>query len=329
VAFHRRYFIEWRFDARMMGSDKIVVTGAAGLVGQNLIPRLLERGHDSIVAIDKHESNTATLARLNPGIDVIEADLAKPGAWEKALAGARTLVLNHAQIGALDEKPFIDNNVTATENVIAAAKTSRVGNVIHISSSVVNSLARDFYTETKKAQEKLAVETGLPTSVLRPTLMFGWFDRKHLGWLARFMQRTPVFPVPGDGQYLRQPLYVGDFCNIIASCIESPRPGKTFNISGREMIPYIELIRTVKAATKSSTRVVCIPYPLFWILLRTYALADKNPPFTTQQLEALVTPETFEIIDWPAIFNVRATPLAEALRETFQHPVYSRVALDF
>ena len=47
--------------------------------------------------------------------------------------------------------------------------------------------------------------------------MFGWFDRKHLGWLARFMQRAPVFPIPGDGRYLRQPLYVGDLCNVIAA----------------------------------------------------------------------------------------------------------------
>ena len=313
----------------MTGNGKIIVTGGAGLVGQNLIPRLVERGHGPIIAIDKHESNTATLAKLNPGVEVIKADLAKLGAWEKAFAGARTLVLSHAQIGALDEKPFIDNNVTATQNVIAAAKTSGIANVVHISSSVVNSLVRDFYTETKKVQEKLAVETGLPTSVLRPTLMFGWFDRKHLGWLARFMQRSAVFPVPGNGQYLRQPLYVGDFCNIIASCVESPRPGETFNISGRETIPYIELIRAVKAATKSSTRVVCIPYTLFWILLRTYAVADKDPPFTTRQLEALVIPETFEVIDWPAIFDIRATPLAEALRETFQHPVYSNVVLDF
>jgi nucleoside-diphosphate-sugar epimerase len=159
--------------------------------------------------------------------------------------------------------------------------------------------------------------------------MFGWFDRKHLGWLARFMQRTPVFPVPGDGQYLRQPLYVGDFCAIIASCIKNPRPGQAFNISGRETLPYIDLISAVKEASKSSTRVVCIPYRLFWLLLRTYALVDKDPPFTTRQLEALVIPETFEVIEWPAIFGVQATPLQEALRETFQHPVYSHVALDF
>ena len=77
---------------------------------------------------------------------------------------------------------------------------------------------------------------------------------------------------------------------------------KTFNISGREMIPYIELM-TAKAATKSSTRVVYlgIPFSAFSAHLR---LADKNPPFTTQQLEALVTPETFEYLSyWPAIFN--------------------------
>jgi len=313
----------------MSTERKIVVTGGAGLVGQNLIQRLTARGYERIVAIDKDRANTATLARLNPGIEVVDGDLVERGRWEESFTGAHTLVLNHAQISALDEKPFLDNNVTATGNVLAAARANGVGNVVHISSSVLSSRARDFYTETKKTQEKLAVESGLPVCVLRPTLMFGWFDRKHLGWLARFMHRSPVFPIPGDGQYLRQPLYVGDFCSIILSCIENPRPGQAFNISGLDTISYIELIRAVKDATGSSTRIICVPYRLFWMILGTYALVDKNPPFTTRQLEALVIPETFEVIDWPAIFAVRATPLPDALRETFQHPVYSNVVLDF
>ena len=181
----------------MTDKGNIVITGGAGLVGQNLIPRLIEQGHGPIVAIDKHRTNTDTLAKLNPSVKVIKADLAKRGTWDEAFVGARTLVLNHAQIGALDEKPFLDNNVLATENVIAAAKASGISNVVHISSSVVNSLAHDYYTETKKAQEKLAVESGLALSVLRPTLMFGWFDRKHLGWLrgscsARQFSRSPA-----------------------------------------------------------------------------------------------------------------------------------------
>ena len=102
-----------------------------------------------------------------------------------------------------------------------------------------------------------------------------------------------------------------------------------FNISGQETLPYVDLIRAVKDATRSSTHIVHIPYRAFWILLRTYALANKDPPFTTRQLEALVIPETFEVIDWPSIFGIRATPLKEALDETFRHPVNSTVALEF
>ena len=64
-------------------------------------------------------------------------------------------------------------------------------------------------------------------------------------------------------------------------------------------------------------------------MLKAYALVDKNPPFTTNQLEALVVPDVFEVIDWPKIFGVRATPLAEALQQTFQDPTYSNVVLEF
>ncbi len=313
----------------MQATRKIVISGAAGLVGQNLIPRLEAQGLSTLVAIDKHPANTKVLARLHPGLAVIEADLARPGLWEEAFAGAHTLILNHAQIGALDEQPFIDNNVTATANVLAAAKKCGVSYVVHISSSVVNSQARDFYTESKRVQEEMVVASGLPVCVLRPTLMFGWFDRKHLGWLARFMRRAPVFPVPGDGRFLRQPLYVGDFCAVIASCVAAPRPGQAFNISGQEKIDYIDLIRAVKQATKARTAIVRIPYWSFRALLKVYALVDRNPPFTIKQLEALVTPDVFEIIDWPRIFGVRATPLVDALRETFQDPIYSNVVLEF
>jgi nucleoside-diphosphate-sugar epimerase len=189
-------------------------------------------------------------------------------------------------------------------------------------------MAIDNYTETKKAQEKLVLDSGIKQVILRPTLMFGWFDRKHVGWLARFMQRTPVFPIPGNGRFLRQPLFAGDFCDIIVSSLEHEITG-AYNITGHERIDYIDLIRAVKQATRSRTRIVRIPYRLFWLLLRVNALWDKDPAFTAKQLEALVTPDVFEVIDWPAIFGVRSTPLQEALNITFRDPKYSSVVLDF
>lgn len=315
-----------------MAKKKIVLTGAAGLVGQNLIPRLMERGFTELVAVDKHPTNVAILQKYHPAVRVLHEDLAVSNgatqSWDRELASCDALVIGHAQIGGTVHEDFVRNNVEATERLLEAALRHRVPYVVSISSSVVNSMAVDDYTETKKAQEALVAASGIKQVVLRPTLMFGWFDRKHVGWLARFMQKVPIFPIPGTGKFLRQPLFAGDFCNVIVSSIEREMTG-TYNITGMERIDYIDLIRAVKEATGAKAHIQRVPYRLFWAMLKVNALFDKDPAFTVTQLKALVTPDVFEVIDWPAIFDTRATPLREALNETFRDPVYSQIALDF
>jgi nucleoside-diphosphate-sugar epimerase len=307
---------------------KIVITGAAGLVGQNLVARLGSRADLTIVGIDKHPTNTALLRATHPNITVIEADLATPGSWEMSFADADAVVLSHAQIGGLDEQEFAANNVTATENIIRAMRHHRVPYFVHISSSVVHSRADDFYTRTKTAQESIVEAVEIPHVTLRPTLMFGWFDRKHLGWLRRFMDKTPVFPIPGDGKFVRQPLYVGDFAAIIIASLDGHLTG-AYDISGLEQIYYGELIQLIHDLVQPKARIVRIPYAAFWALLFIYGQFDRNPPFTTRQLEALVIPETFSVIDWPGIFNIAATPLRAALKEVYRDPRYAEILLDF
>jgi nucleoside-diphosphate-sugar epimerase len=311
-----------------MTRRKVVVTGAAGLVGQNLLLHLKGPDACEIVAIDKHAGNSAILREWCPEIRVIVEDMAKPGPWQQMLEGCTHLVSSHAQIGGTHPEEFVRNNIVATERLIEAAQRYRVDYIVNVSSSVVNSAVIDDYTETKKIQEALIASSGIKQVILRPTLMFGWFDRKHIGWLSRFMQRVPIFPVPGSGHYLRQPLYVGDFTAIIASALDGEVTGQ-YNIAGQERIDYIDLMRMVKDAVGARTRICRIPYSLFWMLLKANATLDRNPAFTAKQLEALVTPDVFEVIDWPGVFNVRATPLREALQTTFRHPVYSKVALEF
>lgn len=308
---------------------KLVLFGGAGLVGQNLVARLARRADLELVVIDKHRHNLAILRRLQPQVETIEADLAEPGPWREALAGARSAIMLQAQIGATEEAPFRRNNVTATDHILAACREYGLPQLIHVSSSVVNSKADDFYTRSKTEQEQLVLASGLPCIVLRPTLMFGWFDRKHLGWLSRFMRRVPVFPIPGHGRYMRQPLYAGDFCNIVISVLDSGRTGGVYDISGLEQRDYIDLIRDIRRVTRARTAIVRIPYGLFRALLATWALFDRNPPFTTAQLEALVADDEFEVIDWPGEFGVTPTPLATALEETFNHPDYAREVLAF
>lgn len=309
---------------------KIVLPGGAGLVGQNLVARLRDRGYHNIIVLDKHRANLAVLQRVQPDLSCDYADLAQPGAWQQHISSADVVVMLQAQIGGIDYQDFQHNNVDATRlilDTIGSCPTQPY--LVHISSSVVESVADDFYTRSKREQEAMVLASGIECPILRPTLMFGWFDRKHLGWLSRFMKKVPVFPIPGHGRYMRQPLYAGDFCDIIISCIESRRGHGIYNISGHEKIDYIDMIRDIKQAVGSRTLIARIPYRLFHALLWAWALFDKNPPFTTQQLEALTAKDEFEVIDWPGLFGVPYTPFKTAIHETFNDSRYSDVTLEF
>lgn len=310
-------------------SEKIVIPGGAGLVGQNLVARLVAKGYTNIVVLDKHEANLNVLRHCQPAVVGEYADVSEPGGWQQHFENASAVVMLQAQIGGIDYQLFERNNVDSTRHILSAMRMHAVPYLIHVSSSVVESIADDFYTQSKTAQEQIVMASGVPCVILRPTLMFGWFDRKHLGWLSRFMQRTPIFPVPGNGRFMRQPLYAGDFCNIIVRCLERKTQGGPYNISGHERVDYIDIIKEIKRVTQSRTPILNIPYGVFHALLWLWACIDRDPPFTTQQLKALVAKDEFEVIDWPGMFDVPCTPFAKAMEETFQHPRYSHIELEF
>jgi len=312
----------------MIAKDaKIVLTGAAGLVGQNLVVELKAQGYTNLVAIDKHEYNLGILRRLHPDVQAILADVAERGEWESSLDGAACVVQLHAQITGKQAEIFVRNNIDATRVVLDAVKRHAVPYLVHISSSVVNSVANDDYTNTKKAQEKLVVESGIRHCVLRPTLMFGWFDPKHLGWLSRFMAKTPVFPIPGDGKYMRQPLYERDFCRCIVKCIEAQPDGTVYDVCGDTRIDYVDIIRTIKRVKRLRTVIVHIPYSLFHFLLKVYALFSGKPPFTADQLKALSAGDEFHGVDTRVTFGVAQTPFEDAVRESYCDARYAPVVL--
>ncbi|UXA67845.1 NAD-dependent epimerase/dehydratase family protein [Xanthomonas prunicola] len=307
-------------------NDKIILTGAAGLVGQNLIVEMKQQGYTQLVAIDKHAHNLGIMQSLHPDVKTIHADLAEPGEWAEAFRDARLVVQLHAQITGKSTDQFVRNNQTATAHVLAACKAAAVPYMVHISSSVVNSVANDDYTNTKRAQEEMVVTSGQHHCVLRPTLMFGWFDPKHLGWLSRFMERTPVFPIPGDGRFMRQPLYERDFCRCIAKCIET-EPEGTYDIVGDTRVDYVDIILTIKRVKNLRTIIVHVPIGFFAFLLRTYSLFTSKPPFTADQLKALSAGDDFKGIDTEAVFGVRQTSFEDAIRESYTDPRYSHIVL--
>jgi nucleoside-diphosphate-sugar epimerase len=80
-------------ETGMAMDRKIILPGGAGLVGQNLVARLKQRGYTGIVVLDKHAANLDILRRHHPDIVAEVADLARPGAWQRHFAGAAAVVM--------------------------------------------------------------------------------------------------------------------------------------------------------------------------------------------------------------------------------------------
>jgi nucleoside-diphosphate-sugar epimerase len=158
--------------------------------------------------------------------------------------------------------------------------------------------------------------------------MYGWFDPKHFGWLARFMEKVPVFPIPGHGRYMRQPLYNRDFCRAIAWCLEHRPQGAIYDLVGQDRIDYVDIIKSIRRVKGLKTPIVHLPTTVFASLLRVYGLFTKQPPFTAAQLKALTAGDDFKGVDIAGTFGFQPTPVEAGLRETFTHPVYAKYAVE-
>ena len=88
--------------SRLKLNDKVIITGAAGLVGQNLIALLEENRFTNIIAIDKNSNNLKFLRRLHPAVQTVLADLAEPGSWQNFFQDGQLVILLHAQITRKD-----------------------------------------------------------------------------------------------------------------------------------------------------------------------------------------------------------------------------------
>ena len=139
----------------------------------------------------------------------------------------------------------------------------------------------------------------------------------------------PVFPVPGHGRYLRQPLYAGDFCDIIIACIERRVTGQVYNISGQERIDYIDLIRACAARAGRARRSSGFPTAVSGSCSTAtrWSTAIRPSPPSSSRLSS--SPDVFEVIDWPGIFGVQLDAAARRCARLSSIPSIRKIVLEF
>jgi len=304
---------------------KIVITGAAGLVGMNLLSEMHESGFskdNSIIALDKNSNNIKLAKKLFPEVKFAIAELSVKGEWEKHFKDADTVIQLQAQISSTYADPYIKNNIESVSNVIDVCKKHNIKHLIHASSSQALSIAKDDYTYTKRAGENLVHYSGIPHTIFRPTLMYGCFDIKHLGYITSIMEKSPILPIPGSGEYTRQPLFVKDFCRIIMKTIKKGPDNTIHNIIGKEKIHFIDIMREIRKKKRITRLFVKIPIPIFIRLLNVYAFVFRKRPFVPDQLRAMTIGDIFKSDDWEKKFEVQYTKLTDALPQIYDSKYY-------
>ncbi len=183
---------------------RVLVTGATGFVGLNVVEALLARG-DDVVAFDSAPlppGGEAALAAAGGRVEVVTGDVRELAALARAMLGCDALVHTAAVTSSLvrerlNARAIVDVNVTGTVNAMMVAREARVRRIVNFSSSGVygeSSFAHDvlredgamplpdsLYTITKYAGERIALRHralyGVHLACLRPGYVFGPWER--------------------------------------------------------------------------------------------------------------------------------------------------------
>jgi nucleoside-diphosphate-sugar epimerase len=218
-----------------------LITGATGLVGSRLTPRLLQAGM-RVRALDRVPPHVAVA-----GVEVVAGDITDAAAVQQAAAGA-TLIVHCATVIGGNPDEMLRVNGEGTRVLQEAAVQAGCTRVVHLSSGAVYALDNRAVVDesTPLRQEgptfplsKVAAEhavwaasaRGLPVTVFRPQYILGGHPTST--WAARFAQALVQgrYALEGDGSGSWPYVHVDNLAEAVVLALHSPRAvGQVYNI---------------------------------------------------------------------------------------------------
>ncbi|MBI3333837.1 MAG: dTDP-glucose 4,6-dehydratase [Candidatus Omnitrophica bacterium] len=254
---------------------KVLVTGGAGFIGSNFIRRLLARDPAvQVVNLDKltYAGNPDNIKEFesNPRVRFIRGDVADPRSVAQAISGCEAVVHfaaeTHVDRSIVSASDFLATNVVGTHCLLEAARAAGVKRYIQISTDEVygslESGAADEeaplrpnspYAASKAGADHLVrayqVTYGLPALIVRGCNNFGphQFPEKFIPLMITHAIEGESLPIYGDGRYVREWIFVSDFCDGIGLLLERGRPGEIYNIGSGEYRVNLELAKGLLA----------------------------------------------------------------------------------
>src|ERR671932_1617938 len=215
-------------------AEAILVTGATGTVGSEVVKQLLsakgQKEEDMIIKAAARSANDST--SRNSGLQAVELDFNKPDSLSAALRGVDKLFLL---------TPFQSNMVDLTSNLVNEAKNAGVKYIVK--QSVLGADAEQAITPCRlhRQAEKVIEESGIPFTFLRPN----FFMQNFVTFYSSFIKTQGAFYVPA-GDAKASFVDVRDIAAVAVQSLsgsrskngESKHIGKAYDITGGEALSY-------------------------------------------------------------------------------------------
>lgn len=261
---------------------RLFLTGGAGFIGSNYIRLMLATRPDvSIVNFDAltYAGNLENLADVaaDPRYSFVRGDVTDPAAVLAALGENVDAVVHFAAESHVDRSiesaaDFVRTNVVGTQVLLDAARARKVPRFVHVSTDEVMGSLDDggYFTEetplapnspyaaSKAAAEhfvRAAVKThGIDAVVTRCSNNYGpyQFPEKLIPLVIANAMEGKDIPVYGDGQQVRDWIYVDDHCRAVHAVLERGVTGDVYCIGGRSERPNLDVVRTIIDAVGAS-----------------------------------------------------------------------------
>ncbi|HLH04905.1 MAG TPA: dTDP-glucose 4,6-dehydratase [Bryobacteraceae bacterium] len=259
---------------------KLIVTGGAGFIGSCFVRLALTEGWaDEVVNLDKltYAGNLENVAPVagESGYKFVQGDIADSEAIERIFANeAPDAVVHFAAESHVDRSihspaPVIQTNLNGTFTLLEAARRHKVARFVHVSTDeVYGSIpephdadeeyplkASSPYSASKAGSDLLALSYfttyKLNVSVTRASNNYGpyQFPEKLIPLMISNALEDKPLPVYGDGQQVRDWLYVEDHCRAIHTVLEKGRAGEVYNVGGNCSLPNLEVVHRILRAT--------------------------------------------------------------------------------
>ncbi len=253
---------------------RVLVTGGAGFIGSHYVHHALAAHPDwRVTVLDKltYAGNPANLEDLkgNPRYVFLKGDIASKTDVERAMEGGVDILMNfaaetHVDRSIGDPEGFIRTDIYGAYTLLEAARERKVKAFVQISTdevygSVASGQSRETdalmpsnpYSASKAAADRLAYSYfatyRLPVFISRASNNFGprQYPEKVIPLFVTNALSDEPLPLYGDGQNVRDWLYVTDHCAALDVMLERGTPGEVYNIGGGSERRNIEITEMI------------------------------------------------------------------------------------